>query len=85
MSGCSIRSTAPSPSSRGFPIWGTLIALLHKGTPVFGMMHQPYIGERFTGDSGSARYSGPSGERRLDGAALRVADGRDAPTPPARC
>jgi fructose-1,6-bisphosphatase/inositol monophosphatase family enzyme len=29
----------------GFPIWGTLIALLHKGTPVFGMMHQPFIGE----------------------------------------
>ena len=47
----------------GFPIWGTLIALLHKGTPVFGMMHQPYIGERFSGDSGSAQYSGPSGER----------------------
>src|SRR5204862_73012 len=47
------------------PIWGTLIALLHKGTPVFGMMHQPYIGERFSGDSGSAHYSGPSGERRL--------------------
>jgi histidinol phosphatase-like enzyme (inositol monophosphatase family) len=49
----------------GFPIWGTLIALLHKGTPVFGMMHQPFIGERFSGDSGSAHYSGPSGERRL--------------------
>src|SRR6478672_4164113 len=49
----------------GFPIWGTLIALLHKGTPVFGMMHQPYIGERFSGDSGSAQYTGPSGERRL--------------------
>jgi myo-inositol-1(or 4)-monophosphatase len=49
----------------GFPIWGTLIALLHKGTPVFGMMHQPYIGERFSGDSGSAHYHGPSGERRL--------------------
>ncbi|HEV7820265.1 MAG TPA: inositol monophosphatase family protein, partial [Burkholderiales bacterium] len=49
----------------GFPIWGTLIALLHRGTPVFGMMHQPYIGERFSGDSGSARYQGPSGERRL--------------------
>ncbi|MGH6677782.1 MAG: inositol monophosphatase family protein, partial [Bradyrhizobium sp.] len=26
----------------GFPIWGTLIALLHEGTPVFGMMHQPF-------------------------------------------
>jgi myo-inositol-1(or 4)-monophosphatase len=49
----------------GFPIWGTLIALLHQGTPVFGMMHQPFIGERFSGDSGSAHYQGPSGERRL--------------------
>ncbi|TKW73587.1 MAG: histidinol-phosphatase [Bradyrhizobium icense] len=49
----------------GFPIWGTLIALLHKGTPVYGMMHQPYIGERFSGDNGAANYAGPSGERRL--------------------
>ena len=49
----------------GFPTWGTLIALLHKGTPVYGMMHQPYIGERFSGDNGSAHYSGPSGERKL--------------------
>ncbi|MFC0241052.1 histidinol-phosphatase [Rhodopseudomonas telluris] len=49
----------------GFPVWGTLIALLHKGTPVFGMMHQPFIGERFSGDNGSASYKGPSGERRL--------------------
>src|SRR5438552_10741405 len=49
----------------GFPIWGTLIALLHKGTPVFGMMHQPYIGERFSGDNGSAHYHGHGAERRL--------------------
>jgi histidinol phosphatase-like enzyme (inositol monophosphatase family) len=49
----------------GFPIWGTLIALLHRGTPVFGMMHQPYIGERFSGDNGAARYAGPSGDRKL--------------------
>ncbi|MBV9560076.1 MAG: inositol monophosphatase family protein, partial [Bradyrhizobium sp.] len=49
----------------GFPIWGTLIALLHQGTPVFGMMHQPFIGERFSGDNGSASYQGPSGERKL--------------------
>jgi len=40
----------------GFPIWGTLIALLHKGSPVFGMMHQPFIGERFSGDNASAAY-----------------------------
>jgi len=49
----------------GFPIWGTLIALLHKGTPVFGMMHQPFIGERFAGDNGSANYRNAAGERRL--------------------
>jgi myo-inositol-1(or 4)-monophosphatase len=49
----------------GFPIWGTLIALLHRGTPVYGMMHQPYIGERFSGDSGSARFQGAGGSRKL--------------------
>ncbi|WP_315795959.1 MULTISPECIES: histidinol-phosphatase [unclassified Bradyrhizobium] len=49
----------------GFPTWGTLIALLHKGTPVFGMMHQPFIGERFAGDNGSANYKNGGGERRL--------------------
>ena len=49
----------------GFPIWGTLIALLHKGTPVFGMMHQPFTRERFTGDSNAARYRGPAGDRAL--------------------
>lgn len=49
----------------GFPIWGTLIALLHRGMPVYGMMHQPYIGERFSGDNRSARYHGPSGGRKL--------------------
>jgi histidinol-phosphatase len=49
----------------GFPIWGTLIALLHRQTPVFGMMHQPFIGERFSGDNASAHYCGSAGERRL--------------------
>jgi myo-inositol-1(or 4)-monophosphatase len=42
----------------GFPVWGTLIALLHNGEPVFGMMHQPFIGERFSGDNRSAQYAG---------------------------
>ena len=60
----------------GFPIWGTLIALLHRGTPVYGMMHQPFIGERFSGDSGSARYHGPSGARKL--AVRRCASLQDA-------
>jgi myo-inositol-1(or 4)-monophosphatase len=49
----------------GLPIWGTLIALTRFGKPVFGMMHQPFMGERFTGDGGAAHYRGPAGEREL--------------------
>ncbi len=49
----------------GMPIWGTLIALMHNGVPAYGMMHQPYIGERFSGDNGAAAYQGPSGKRTL--------------------
>ncbi len=49
----------------GLPIWGTLIALIHNGAPAFGMMHQPYLRERFTGDNGAAHFSGPAGARRL--------------------
>jgi myo-inositol-1(or 4)-monophosphatase len=50
----------------GMPVWGTLIGLLKDGLPVYGMMHQPFIDERFTGDGDGARYRGPAGERRLD-------------------
>src|SRR5437764_5999595 len=49
----------------GMPVWGTLIALTHFGEPVFGMVHQPFMGERFTGDGGAARYRGPAGAREL--------------------
>jgi myo-inositol-1(or 4)-monophosphatase len=49
----------------GMPAWGTLIGLLKEGEPVYGMMHQPFIGERFTGDGATARYRGPAGERKL--------------------
>jgi len=49
----------------GMPAWGTLIALTRKGMPVFGMMSQPFIRERFSGDGGAARYRGPAGERDL--------------------
>jgi myo-inositol-1(or 4)-monophosphatase len=49
----------------GMPAWGTLIGLTRLGEPVFGMMHQPFIGERFSGDGGAAHYRGPVGERDL--------------------
>ena len=49
----------------GLPLWGTLIGLTRNRAPAFGMMHQPFTGERFFGDGGSASYRGPQGERRL--------------------
>ncbi len=49
----------------GLPTWGTLIGLNRRGRPAFGMMHQPFTGERFFGDGGSATYRGPGGERKL--------------------
>ena len=34
----------------GLPTWGTLIGLMHRGQPVYGMMAQPFTRERFFGD-----------------------------------
>ena len=49
----------------GMVAWGTLIGLMRFGEPVFGMMHQPFTRERFTGDGGAARYQGPGGDRDM--------------------
>ena len=49
----------------GMPAWGTLIALMRWGQPVYGLMHQPFVRERFSGDGAAARYRGPAGERSL--------------------
>jgi myo-inositol-1(or 4)-monophosphatase len=49
----------------GLPAWGTLIALTRGGEPIYGMMHQPFTREHFTGDGSAARYRGPAGDRAL--------------------
>jgi myo-inositol-1(or 4)-monophosphatase len=49
----------------GMLAWGTLIGLMRFGEPVFGMIHQPFTRERFTGDGGAARYRGPAGNRDM--------------------
>lgn len=49
----------------GIPVWGTLIGLMRDSAPVYGLMHQPFTGERFFGDGGQAQYEGPGGPRRL--------------------
>ena len=39
----------------GLPTWGTLIELMHRGQPVYGMMAQPFTRERFYGDGKRAK------------------------------
>lgn len=38
----------------GLPTWGTLVALCEDGVPRYGLMSQPYVGERFIGFPGGA-------------------------------
>ncbi|MCO6418432.1 inositol monophosphatase family protein [Siccirubricoccus sp. KC 17139] len=46
----------------GRPLFGTLIALLHRGRPVLGLIDQPGIGERWIGVAGQpTRFRSPLG------------------------
>lgn len=55
----------PIDGTRGFisgtPTWGVLIALSDASGPLYGLIDQPYIGERFEGGFGRAHLSGPRG------------------------
>ncbi len=66
----------PIDGTRGFvsgtPTWGVLIALNDATGPLYGIIDQPYIGERFEGGFGRARLVGPMGETPL-----RVAPSKD--------
>ncbi len=43
----------------GSPLWGTLVALLHHGKPVLGLVDMPMLGERWFASSGqSAQCNG---------------------------
>lgn len=59
----------PIDGTRGFlsgtPTWGVLIAASVAGRPVFGIIDQPYIGERFWGGLGQAAMRGPQGAAPL--------------------
>jgi myo-inositol-1(or 4)-monophosphatase len=56
----------PIDGTRGFlsgtPTWGVLIAAADQTGPVFGIIDQPYIGERFWGGFGQHGMRGPYGE-----------------------
>jgi myo-inositol-1(or 4)-monophosphatase len=46
----------------GRPVFGTLIALLHEGVPILGVIDQPVTGERWIGQAGEpTRFRGPFG------------------------
>ncbi len=49
----------------GTPTWGVLIAVSDAGGPRFGIVDQPYIGERFIGGFGRAECIGPHGRSVL--------------------
>ncbi|SFQ56137.1 myo-inositol-1(or 4)-monophosphatase [Roseivivax halotolerans] len=48
----------------GTPTWGVLIALSDAGGVRFGMIDQPFTGERFSGGTGGATWIGREGETR---------------------
>jgi len=49
----------------GAPTWGVLIAVSDAAGPLYGIIDQPHIGERFEGGLGRAEMSGPQGGGRL--------------------
>lgn len=59
----------PIDGTRGFlsgtPTWGVLIAVSDASGPIYGIVDQPYIGERFEGGFGRAEVQGPLGLRPL--------------------
>jgi histidinol phosphatase-like enzyme (inositol monophosphatase family) len=59
----------PIDGTRGYlsgtPTWGVLISVRDAAGPVYGIIDQPYIGERFEGGLGRARVVGPMGEAVL--------------------
>lgn len=55
----------------GAPTWGVLISVRDATGPLYGLIDQPYIGERFEGGFGLARLSGPQGDGPLATRAAR--------------
>jgi histidinol phosphatase-like enzyme (inositol monophosphatase family) len=58
----------------GAPTWGVLIALADETGPIYGLIDQPYIGERFEGGFGRAHMTGPQGAHGLQARGDRPLD-----------
>ena len=59
----------PIDGTRGYisgtPTWGVLISVADASGPLFGLIDQPFIGERFAGGFGVAEVIGPQGTVHL--------------------
>lgn len=59
----------PIDGTRGYlsgtPTWGVLISVRDASGPLYGIIDQPYIGERFEGGFGLAQVTGPMGQKPL--------------------
>jgi histidinol phosphatase-like enzyme (inositol monophosphatase family) len=55
----------------GAPTWGVLISVADANGPIYGLIDQPYIGERFEGGFGHAQMTGPHWTRPLQTRAAR--------------
>lgn len=65
----------PIDGTRGYlsgtPTWGVLISVRDETGPIYGLIDQPYIQERFEGGLGRAEVNGPMGRRSLKTRAAR--------------
>jgi len=59
----------PIDGTRGYisgtPTWGVLVSVADASGPLFGIIDQPFIGERFCGGFGLAQVDGPMGKHQL--------------------
>ena len=66
----------PIDGTRGYlsgtPTWGVLISVRDETGPIYGLIDQPYIQERFEGGLGRAEVNGPMGRRALKTRASRA-------------
>jgi myo-inositol-1(or 4)-monophosphatase len=66
----------PIDGTRGYisgtPTWGVLISVADQNGPLFGLIDQPYIGERFAGGFGVSEVHGPQGRSALQCRAPRM-------------
>lgn len=65
----------PIDGTRGYlsgtPTWGVLISVRDAVGPIYGIIDQPYIRERFEGGLGRAELNGPMGRKALATRAAR--------------